>query len=133
MCHRSNKCLKFRHLVEPGGLEQKYDQINAHGYDKSLLNHKVANLIDKYEVTKSQYKRSYASEIYILKQLKYSSPLGQAKVGGISSLMISSYIDRCRQHVKPSTISKRLGLLRCYFAMRMPIRVRLRRSWRGDL
>ena len=96
------------------GIEQKYDQINAHGYDKSLLNHKVANLIDKYEVMKSQYKRSYASEIYMLKQLKYS-PLGQAKVGGISSLMVSSYIDRCRQHVKPSTISRRLGLLRHIF------------------
>ena len=95
-------------------IEQKYNQINAHGYDKSLLNHKVANLIDKYEETKSKFKRSYPSELYILKQLKYS-PLGQARVGGISTLMVSSYMDKCRVHVKPSTIRKRLGLLRHIF------------------
>ena len=95
-------------------IEHKYEQVDAHGYDKSLKTHKLYELLDRYEETKSRFKRSYDKEVYFLKMWRYT-PLAQKRVGDITVSMVASYKDKWLSHVKPSTIRNRFALLRHLF------------------
>jgi integrase len=95
-------------------LELKYEKNETYGGDRSLLTHKLSYLITRYQKTKSVFKKSYKSEVYVLKML-HETPLSDISVGAINSNMIVSEMNKIRGTLKPSTIRNRFAILRHIF------------------
>jgi len=94
--------------------EHQLEQYKVYGYDKTLLNNKLSHLIDRYQATKSVFKRSYKKEVYILRKWK-NTPLAQMRVGDISTVMIVSLVDRWKGEIKPASIRNYCAVLRHIF------------------
>ena len=76
-------------------MEYKFDQTRVFGYDKTLLNDKLIDLIERYQATKSIFKKGYNREIYVHRIWK-ATPLAQMRVGDITVTMVSSLVDKWR-------------------------------------
>ena len=95
-------------------MEYKFDQTRVFGYDKTLLNDKLIHLIERYQATKSVFKKGFNREIYVHRIWK-ATPLAQMRVGDITVSMVSSLVDKWRGEVKPATIRNRCAILRHMF------------------
>jgi integrase len=112
---RSKTFLSKSHAISwSKSAEFQLEQNRVYGYDKTLLNDKLSTLIDRYQATKSVFKRSYDKEVYILRKWK-ATPLVHMRVGDITVTMVSSLVDRWKSEIKPASIRNYCAVLRHIF------------------